>query len=154
MLCPHRCVGLVSLNGYNFFDHAQALEPDTAPNEQRLWYQCYLHSERGREGLRRDRRGLTRPLWQTWSPTWYFNEATFERTAGAFENPDFVDVAIQSYRHRNNPVPGEPAYAAIEQPLASQAPIAVPAITFDGADDGVRPPGSRGSPCQWLRSCA
>lgn len=139
-LWPHRCAGLVSLNSYNIFDHTRALEPDTAANEQRLWYQYYFHSERGREGLRRDRRGLTRLLWQTWSPTWRFDEATFDRTAAAFENPDFVDVVIHSYRHRYNLVPGDPACAAIEQRLASQPPITVPAITFDGADDGVRPP--------------
>lgn len=139
-LWPQRCAGLVSLNSYNIFDHARALEPDTPENEARLWYQYYFHSERGREGLRRDRRALTRLLWQTWSPTWRFDAATFERSAAAFDNPDFVDVVIHSYRHRYNLVAGDPAYAGIERMLAAQPPITVPAITFDGADDGVRPP--------------
>ncbi|TFZ05438.1 alpha/beta hydrolase [Ramlibacter henchirensis] len=137
---PQRCAGLVSYNSYNIFDHARALEPDTPENERRLWYQYYFHSERGREGLRRNRRGLARLLWQTWSPSWRFDDATFERTAAAFDNPDFVDVVVHSYRHRYNLVPGDPAYAAIERQLAKQPPITVPAITFDGADDGVRPP--------------
>lgn len=139
-LWPQRCNGLVSLNSYNVFDHARAMEPDTPENERRLWYQYYFHSERGREGLRRDRRGIAHLLWRTWSPVWDFDDATFERSAAAFDNPDFVDVVIHSYRHRYGLVAGDPAYAAIERSLAGQPPITVPAITFDGADDGVRPP--------------
>jgi len=139
-LWPQRCAGLVSLNSYNIFDHARAMEPDTAENERKLWYQYYFHSERGREGLASHRRDLTRLLWETWSPTWRFDDATFERTAAAFDNPDFVDVVIHSYRHRFNLVPGDPAYADIERRLALQPPITVPTITFDGADDGVRSP--------------
>ena len=139
-LWPQRCTGLVSYNNYNIFDHARALEPDTPDNERRLWYQYYFHSERGRAGLARDRRALCRLLWETWSPTWRFDDATFERSAAAFDNPDFVDVVIHSYRHRFNLVAGDAAYAHIERRLAPQPAIAVPAITFDGADDGVRPP--------------
>jgi pimeloyl-ACP methyl ester carboxylesterase len=139
-LWPGRCAGLVSYNNYNIFDHARALEPDTPANEQKLWYQYYFQSERGREGLRRNRRAVARLLWETWSPTWAFDDATFERTAPAFDNPDFVDVVIHSYRHRFNLVPGDPAYAAIERQLATQPAITVPTITFDGADDGVRSP--------------
>jgi pimeloyl-ACP methyl ester carboxylesterase len=81
-------------------------------------------------------------LWKLWSPTWAFDEATFERSAAAFDNPDFVDVVIQSYRHRFGLAPGDPAYAEIERRLNLQPAITVPAITFDGADDGVRPPAS------------
>lgn len=139
-LWPERCAGLVSLNSYNIQNIARAMEPDTPANELRLWYQYYFHSERGRAGLARDRRALTRLLWQLWSPTWKFDEATFARSAAAFDNPDFVDVVIHSYRHRFGLVPGDPAYAQIERALAGQPPITVPAITFDGADDGVRPP--------------
>jgi pimeloyl-ACP methyl ester carboxylesterase len=139
-LWSQRCAGLVSLNSYNIFDHARALEPDTPRNERSLWYQYYFHSERGREGLRRDRRGMARLLWENWSPSWRFDDATFERSAAAFDNPDFVDVVIHSYRHRYNLVAGDPAYAQIDRLLAAQPPIPVPTITFDGADDGVRPP--------------
>ncbi|MCG2592299.1 alpha/beta hydrolase [Ramlibacter sp. XY19] len=141
-LWPQRCAGLVSLNSYNIFDHAKALEPSAPDEERKLWYQYYFHSERGREGLRRNRRALTKLLWETWSPTWRFDAATFERSAAAFDNEDFVDVVIHSYRHRYNLVAGDPAYAQIERQLAQQPAITVPAITFDGADDGVRSPAS------------
>lgn len=141
-LWPRRCAGLVSFNSYNIQDIARAMVPDTPENERSLWYQYYFHSERGRAGLALDRRALCRLLWRTWSPTWRFDDATFERSAAAFDNPDFVDVVIHSYRHRFGLVPGDPAYADIERRLAAQPPITVPALTFDGADDGVRPPAS------------
>jgi pimeloyl-ACP methyl ester carboxylesterase len=139
-LWPERCAGLVSFNSYNIQNIARAMEPEVAENEHRLWYQYYFHSERGRAGLAADRRGIARLLWRLWSPTWAFDEATFERSAAAFEHPDFVEVVIHSYRHRFGLVAGDPAYAAIEAQLAAQPPITVPAITFDGTDDGVRPP--------------
>ncbi|SCK47657.1 Pimeloyl-ACP methyl ester carboxylesterase [Variovorax sp. HW608] len=139
-LWPGRCAGLVSYNSYNIQDIAKAMQPDSAENEHRLWYQYYFHSERGRAGLAADRRGITRLLWRLWSPTWRFDDATFEQSAKAFDHPDFVDVVIHSYRHRFGLVPGDPAYASIEAKLAAQPAITVPAITFDGADDGVRSP--------------
>lgn len=139
-LWPERCAGLVSLNSYNIHDIAHAMQPDRPENERRLWYQFYFHSERGRNGLAADRRALCRLLWQQWSPSWRFDEATYARSAVAFDNPDFVEVVIHSYRHRYGLVRGDPAYAEIEQRLAARPPIGVPAITFDGADDGVRPP--------------
>lgn len=138
-LWPERCAGLVSLNSYNIQDIATAMQPDTPENEQRLWYQYYFHSERGRAGLAADRRGIARLLWRLWSPTWPFSDAEFARSLDAFDNPDFVEVVIHSYRHRYGHIAGDPAYAGIEARLAAQPPITVPAITFDGADDGVRP---------------
>ena len=139
-LWPERCAGLVSLNSYNIQNIARAMVPDTPANEHRLWYQYYFHSERGRAALQADRRGVCRLLWQQWSPSWRFDEATFERSAAAFDHPDFVDVVMHSYRHRFGLVTGDPAYAAIEHQLAAQPLITVPAITFDGVDDGVRSP--------------
>ena len=139
-LWPQRCAGLVSFNSYNIQNIALAMRPDTADNEHRLWYQYYFHSERGRAGLTADRRAICRLLWQLWSPTWKFDDATFERSAKAFDHPDFVEVVIHSYRHRFGLVAGDPAYAEIERRLAAQPVISVPAITFDGIDDGVRPP--------------
>ena len=138
-LWPERCAGLLSFNSYNIQNIAQAMVPDTPENERSLWYQYYFHSERGRNGLTKDRRAVCRLLWKLWSPTWAFDDATFERSAAAFDNPDFVDVVIQSYRHRYALAAGDPAYADIERRLAAQPPITVPTITFDGADDGVRP---------------
>ena len=137
-LWPQRCAGLLSFNSYNIHNIARSMEPDTPENERSLWYQYYFHSERGRNGLIKDRRAVCRLLWKLWSPTWVFDDATFERSAAAFDNPDFVDVAIQSYRHRYALTPGDPALLEIERRLAAQPPISVRSITFDGADDGVR----------------
>jgi pimeloyl-ACP methyl ester carboxylesterase len=139
-LWPERCAGLLSFNSYNIQDIAHAMRADLPENEYRLWYQYYFHSERGRDGLAKDRRAVCRLLWRLWSPTWQFDDATFERSAVAFDNPDFVDVVIHSYRHRFGLVAGDPAVAEIERRLARQLPIRVPTISFDGADDGVRPP--------------
>jgi pimeloyl-ACP methyl ester carboxylesterase len=138
-LWPERCAGLVSFNSYNIQNIANAMAPDRPENEHSLWYQYYFHSERGRAGLAQDRRALARLLWQLWSPTWRFDDATFARSAAAFDHPDFVEVVIHSYRHRFGLVAGDPALAGVEAKLAAQPPITVPTITFDGANDGVRP---------------
>ncbi len=139
-LWPERCAGLVSLNSYNIQNITKAMTPDTPENEHSLWYQYYFHSERGRAGLAADRRAFCRLLWKLWSPTWSFSDAIFERSADAFDNPDFVDVVIQSYRHRFGLVAGDPLLLDMERRLAAQPAITVPSITFDGFDDGVRPP--------------
>ena len=139
-LWPERCAGLVSLNSYNIQNIAMAMTPDTPKNEYSLWYQYYFHNERGRAGLAADRRGICGLLWKLWSPTWPFDDAIFERSAAAFDNPDFVDVVIQSYRHRFGLVAGDPELLDIERRLAAQPAITVPSITFDGTSDGVRPP--------------
>ncbi|MGM9426361.1 alpha/beta fold hydrolase [Hydrogenophaga sp. MI9] len=138
-LWPERCAGLVSVNSYNLQNIARAMAPDTPVNEQRLWYQYLFHSERGRAALTQDRRALCRRLWERWSPTWAFDDACFERSAAAFDHPDFVDVVIHSYRHRFGLVPGDPAVAEVERRIAAQPVITVPTITFDGLTDGVRP---------------
>jgi pimeloyl-ACP methyl ester carboxylesterase len=139
-LWPGRCAGLLSVNRYNIQDIARAMVPDKPENERSLWYQYYFHSERGRNCLAADRRAICRLLWRLWSPSWRFDDATFARSAAAFDNPDFVDVVIHSYRHRFGLVAGDPALADIEFRLSLQPPITVPTLTFDGADDGVRPP--------------
>ncbi len=138
-LWPRRVRGLVSVNGYNVQDIARSAEPATPETEHRLWYQYYLHGERGRAGLAAHRRAFARLLWRTWSPRWAFGDADFDRTAPAFDNPDFVDVVVHSYRHRFGLVDGDPAVEDIERRLAAQPPIAVPAITLDGDADGVTP---------------
>ncbi len=136
-LWPDRVTALVSGNSYNIQNIARAMEPAPAEEEASLWYQYYFHSERGRRGLEKDRRGIARLLWRMWSPSWAFDEATFEKSATAFDNPDFVDVVIHSYRHRFGLVAGDPAYAGLEGALAAQPPITVPTITIDGDADGV-----------------
>ncbi len=138
-LWPERVQGLVSVTGYNIQNIATALHPAPPDREMLLWYQYYFHSERGRAGLQANRRAMCRLLWRLWSPTWAFDESVFAATAGSFDNPDFVDVVIHSYRHRFGYVPGDPAVQSIEQRLAQQPPIAVPSIVLHGADDGVTP---------------
>jgi pimeloyl-ACP methyl ester carboxylesterase len=140
-LWPERARGLVSVNGYNIQNIARSGEPASPKAEFRYWYQYYFHGERGRKGLERNRRELCRLLWRLWSPEWRFDDATYERSAASFDNPDFVDVVIQSYRHRYALAEGDPAVAEIERRLAAQPPITVPAITLDGDADGVMSPG-------------
>jgi pimeloyl-ACP methyl ester carboxylesterase len=140
-LWPERARGLVSSgNGYNIQDIAKAGLPIAPENEHRFWYQYYFHSERGRAGLAANRYDLCRLLWRLWSPTWSFDDAVFDRSAAAFDNPDFVDVVIHSYRHRFGGIPGDPDLEAIERRLAKQPEIAVPSIVLQGEDDGVDPP--------------
>ncbi len=141
-LQPERVCGLVSCGGYNIQDIASAATPHPPEAEYQLWYQYYFHGERGRAGLTQDRRAVCRLLWRLWSPGWAFDDATFERSAAAFDNPDFVDVVLHSYRHRFALVPGDPAADAWERLLATQPPITVPSIVLHGADDGVSPPSS------------
>ncbi len=140
-LWPERVAGLVSCGeGYNIQNIAEAWRPAPPAEEHRYWYQYYFHSERGRIGLSDNRRELCRLIWRLWSPSWAFDEATFEQTASAFDNPDFVEIVIHSYRHRFGGIAGDPAISAIEARLAAQPIIAVPAIILQGADDGVDPP--------------
>jgi len=138
-LWPERVAGLVSCGGYNIQDIPNSHKPADPEQEARLWYQYYFHTQRGRSGLIKKRRALCRLLWKMWSPTWAFDDAAFERTAASFDNEDFADVVIHSYRHRFGSVAGDARYASIEARLAAQPKIHVPTINLHGADDGVTP---------------
>jgi pimeloyl-ACP methyl ester carboxylesterase len=139
-LWPERVAGLVAITGYGIQNIAAAGRPGSAEQEFRYWYQWYFHTDRGRAGLTANRLELTRLLWRLWSPNWAFDEATLLATTASFDNPDFVDVTIQSYRHRYSNAPGDPAYDDLEARLAVQPPITVPAIVLHGEDDGVGAP--------------
>ncbi len=142
-LWPQRAKGLVSCGaGYNIQNIPLAGEPAAPEEECRYWYQYYFHTERGHAGLTLNRRSLCRLIWRLWSPTWGFDDAIFDRSAAAFDNPDFVNVVIHSYRHRFGGIPGDAALDAIESLLAAQPRIAVPSIVLEGEDDGVTPPQS------------
>lgn len=138
-LWPERVRALVTLNGYGIQDIAASGRPAAAAQEHRLWYQWYFHTARGRAGLAQNRRDVARLLWHLWSPNWAFDDATFDATAASFDNPDFVDVTIQSYRHRYGNAPGDPAVAVLEERLAARPPITVPTIVLHGEADGVNP---------------
>jgi pimeloyl-ACP methyl ester carboxylesterase len=139
-LWPQRARGLVTVNAYNIQDIAASVKPVVPAQEHRFWYQYYFHTERGRAGLEQNRRALARYIWSIWSPNWDFDDATFERSGGSFDNPDFVAVTIQSYRHRFGYAPGDPALEAIEKRLAARPKIAVPTIALQGEADGIMPP--------------
>jgi len=141
-LWPERVKGLVVANGYSIQDIAASKTPAPPAQENRLWYQYYFHTERGRAGLTANRAELCKLLWRLWSPNWKFDDATYERTAKSFDNPDFVDIVIHSYRHRFGYVPGDPAFEAIERRLAAQPPISVPTIVIQGEGDGVNVAGA------------
>ncbi len=141
-LWPQRAGGLVTCGGYNVQNIAASGNPAPAANEYRLWYQWYFQTERGRAGLQQNRRDISRLLWQLWSPNYDFDEATFDAAAASFDNPDFVDVVIQSYRHRFANAPGDPALEGIEAQLAAQPPITVPTIALQGEADGLGVPGA------------
>jgi pimeloyl-ACP methyl ester carboxylesterase len=138
-LWPERCIGLVSVNSYLIQDITNALSPARPAREFPLWYQWYFQIERGRAGLAANRREIANILWKQWSPNWQFDETCFERSAAAYDNPDYVDIVIHSYRHRYGLVEGDPQYADIQRRLAALPPITVPAITLDGEGDGVVP---------------
>ncbi|MBK1662345.1 alpha/beta fold hydrolase [Paracraurococcus ruber] len=140
-LWPERCAGLVTCTGYNIQDIAAAVHPAAPEQEHRHWYQYYFHTERGRAGLAANRAGIARLLWRLWSPDWAFDDATFAASAADFDNPDFVEVVIQSYRHRFGYAAGDPALEAVEAALARQPRIRVPAIAPHGETDGVGPVG-------------
>lgn len=142
-LWPARVLGLVSCGtGYNIQNIAEAGKPVPPEEEARYWYQYYFHSERGRRALEQNRADVCGFIWKIWSPTWSFSQATFEQTAASFDNPDFVDIVIHSYRHRFGGIPGDPEVEAVEALLARQPDITVPTIVLQGADDGVDPPTS------------
>jgi pimeloyl-ACP methyl ester carboxylesterase len=138
-LFPERIIGLVSMAGYNIQNIAKYSEPVAPEIEMLNWYQFYFHSERGRLGLTKYRKELCRLLWRNWSPTWKIVDEIFEATAVSFDNPDFVDIVVHSYRHRYGLAIGDPKFEMIEQALQKQPIIKVPAIILDAEADGVEP---------------
>ena len=138
-LRPERVRGLVTCGGYQIQDIARAGEPVAPEQELRFWYQYYFQTARGRDGLAQGRADLCRLLWQLWSPTWPFDAAAYAGAAASFDNPDFVEVVIHSYRHRMGNAPGDPRHAELETRLAGLPRIAVPTISLHGDSDGVNP---------------
>ena len=140
ILAPARVRALVTIGGYNVQNTLAPPRPAAAEDERAYWYQWYFNTERGRLGLEANRREICRLLWRDWSPGWRFDDATFERAAVAFDNPDFVPVVIHSYRHRHGNAPSDPRFDAIERRLAERPRIEVPSMILHGRDDGVDVP--------------
>jgi pimeloyl-ACP methyl ester carboxylesterase len=139
-LWPERCAGLVSVSGYLIGSQADNQAPLPPQAELAWWYQYYFATERGRVGYEKYRREFSRLIWQLASPKWGFDDATFERTAASFDNPDHVDVVISNYRWRLGLAPSEPQYDDVERRLAEAPPIAVPTITLEGDANGAPHP--------------
>ncbi len=137
-LWPELVSGLVSVSGYLVQNIAAAVSTPVLPHlEKRYWYQYYLHSERGRAGLAAYRTEIAQTLWTDWSPTWRFGDSEFAATATSFDNPDFVDVSVHSYRHRYGLESGDAAYAATQELLTQQPRITVPTVVIDPTEDTV-----------------
>jgi pimeloyl-ACP methyl ester carboxylesterase len=136
-LWPERCKALVSVSGYLITNLKANLQPLPPEVEWGWWYQYYFSTERGRLGYSQNRRAFNKLIWKTVSPKWDFDDATFDRTAVAFDNPDHVNIVIHNYRWRLSLAKGEPRYDDLEQKLFAAPVIAVPTITiasdFDGA---------------------
>jgi pimeloyl-ACP methyl ester carboxylesterase len=134
ILAPQRFTRIVALSvGYGTNVASQAMSFEQAA---RYWYQWFFATARGEAALHGDRRALCRYLWRTWSPSWNFTSEEYERTAVAFDNPDFVDVVLHSYRSRWGFAPPDPRYANDDAALAGVPPVPVPTCVLHGDEDG------------------
>jgi pimeloyl-ACP methyl ester carboxylesterase len=136
VLWPDRCKALVSVSGYLIGSQAANQAPLPPQAEFAWWYQYYFATERGRAGYEKYRREFSRLIWQLASPQWAFDDATFARSAAAFDNPDHVAIVIHNYRWRLGLAAGEPQYDDLERRLADGPAIAVPTITLEGDANG------------------
>jgi pimeloyl-ACP methyl ester carboxylesterase len=141
-LWPERCTALVSVSGYLITSLEANLQPLPPAAEYGWWYQYYFATERGRAGYDKYRRDFNRLIWKTASPTWAFDDATFNRTAESFDNPDHVAIVIHNYRWRLSLAKGEPRYDDLEQRLFMRPVITVPTITIASDFDGPAADGS------------
>ncbi|MEH0933823.1 alpha/beta fold hydrolase [Micromonospora psammae] len=140
-LWPNRCKALVSVTGYLITNREKNKLPLPPAAEWAWWYQYYFATERGALGYEKHRRDFAKLIWRNVSPTWNFGDATFDRTAAAFDNPDHVPIVIHNYRWRLGLAEGDPRYDGLEARLAAAPAIAVPTITLDGELDPFTPAG-------------
>ena len=140
ILHPEMVAGFVAMGGYSVQNTVQKEQPAPAFREARMWYQWYFNTEQGRVGLEENRRDIIRHLWETWAPTWDYTDEAFNLSAPSFDNPDFVDIVLHSYRHRHMNAPGEDRFIEVELNLAEGPPVTVPSIVLRGADSGLGAP--------------
>ncbi|MES5483904.1 alpha/beta hydrolase [Bradyrhizobium sp. INPA03-11B] len=140
VLWPERCKAMVSVSGYLIGSQAAGKVPLPPKVELQWWYQFYFATERGREGYAKNRHDFNKLIWQLASPQWKFDDATYDRSAAAFENPDHVDIVIHNYRWRLGVAEGEAKYDAFEKTLAQAPVIAIPTITMEGDANGAPHP--------------
>ena len=139
-LWPERCKAMVSVSGYLIGSQAANRQPLPPKAEQAWWYQYYFSTERGQRGYQKNTREFARLIWETASPRWKFDDATFDRSATSLDNPDHVAIVIHNYRWRLSLAEGEPQYDELEQRLATAPAIVVPTITLEGDANGAPHP--------------
>jgi pimeloyl-ACP methyl ester carboxylesterase len=139
-LWPQRCKAMVSVSGYLIGSQASGKTPLPPKAELQWWYQFYFATDRGKEGYDKYRHDFAKLIWQLASPKWNFDDATFDRSAAAFDNPDHVAIAIHNYRWRLGLAQGEAKYEEYEQKLAAAPVITVPTITMEGDANGAPHP--------------
>ncbi|HVI87669.1 MAG TPA: alpha/beta hydrolase [Dongiaceae bacterium] len=139
-LWPERCKALVSVSGYLIGSVKANSQPLPPKAELAWWYQFYFTTERGRIGYAKNTRDFNKLIWQLASPQWHFDDATYDRSADAFDNPDHVDIVIHNYRWRLGLAAGDPQYDALEEKLATGPVITVPTITLEGDANGAPHP--------------
>jgi len=139
-LWPERCKATVSVSGYLIGSQEAGKMPLPPKAELEWWYQFYFATERGRTGYEKYRHDFSKLIWQLASPKWQFDDATFDRSAAAFDNPDHVNIVVHNYRWRLGLADGEPKYADLEKRLAKAPVIAVPTITLEGDANGAPHP--------------
>ena len=139
-LWPERCSGLVAVSGYLIGNQTVGKLPLPPEAELQWWYQYYFATERGRAGYEQYRRQFAKLIWQTASPRWNFDDATFQRSAASLDNPDHVAIVIHNYRWRLGLTDGAAEYAELEHQLAAGPVITVPAITLEGDANGAPHP--------------
>jgi len=136
VLHPQRVIGQVAIGGYSVQNTVIRGGPTPAAAGARLWYQWYFNTPQGVVGLEENRHDIIRYLWDTWSPAWNYSDVDYNLSAPSFDNPDFVEMVIHSYRHRHLNAPGEERFLDIERRLAERPPINVPAIVLRAAQSG------------------
>ena len=139
-LWPQRCKALVSVSGYLIGSQASGELPLPPAAELQWWYQFYFATDRGKAGYDKNRRDFAKLIWRQASPKWNFDDATFDRSAGAFDNPDHVEIVVHNYRWRQGLAQGEAKYDDLEQRLALAPVITVPTITMEGDANGAPHP--------------
>jgi pimeloyl-ACP methyl ester carboxylesterase len=143
ILHPERVIGFVSIGGYSVQNTLELGGPMRARQAAQFWYMWYFNTDAGARALAADRHDIIRYLWDTWSPEWQYTDEAYARSAPSFDNPDFVDVVVHSYRHRQLNAPGEERFLDVERRLAERPPVEVPAIVLRPGATGLggRPTG-------------
>ena len=136
ILYPCKVKALVAIGGYPVQDTLTKGKPAPASSEAHRWYQWYFNTDQGEIGLEQNRRDIVKYLWDTWSPTWRYSDEDFGRSADSFDNPDFVNITLHSYRHRHMNASGEERFLVVEESLAMLPSVTVPSIVLRGEDSG------------------